>query len=320
MNATTRTEAEAMAGDQMLGSLRIPPHSAEAESALLGGLLLDNRMWDHVADVLKASDFYRYEHSTIWTAIEALILANKNCDVVTVFTQLQSMGKAAEVGGLEYLNALAQFTPSVRSMRGYAETIRERSLSRALISVADEISTQAFNDKGVPVAERIDIATSQITKLLEGAPRDDWQDAQQGMVELLDHISAQSTGDEPEDFMATGLYDLDEILNGGFRPGQLVVIGARPSMGKTALALTIGLNMALEGKYPVGMFSMEMTKREVNERLLSMKSHIHLTRVQRPKYLKDFDWPNITSGVELVGRAPFAVSDQTGLKIGRAHV
>lgn len=320
MNATTRTEAEAMAGDQMIGSLRVPPHSNESESSLLGGLLLDNRMWDHVAGILTENDFYRIEHKTIWSAIESLMMANKTCDVVTVFTRLESMGKSGEVGGLEYLNALAQFSPSIRSIRGYAETIKDRSQSRKLISVADEIATQAFNDQGVPAAERIDIATSMIAKLLDGAPRDDWQDVSDGMVQLLDRISAQSDGSEPEDFMATGLEDLDDILNGGFRPGQLVVIGARPSMGKTALALSIGLNMALDGGYPVGMCSMEMTKQEVNERILSMKSHIHLTRVQRPKYLKDFDWPNLTKGLEMVRQAQFSISDQTGLNINQVRV
>lgn len=321
MNArATPTEEEVFERAESAPLLRIPPNSVESETTLLGGLMLRNEAWDHVADLLKAADFYRHEHRLIWSAIESLILANKTCDVVTVFTRLQSSGHADEVGGLEYLNALAQFTPSIRSMRGYAETIREKALSRSLIGVADEIATQAFADNGVPATERIDIATSQIAKLLEGAPRDDWQDVQDGMVELLDHIQLQNDGGEPEDFMATGLAELDDILNGGFRPGQLVVIGARPSMGKTALALSIGLNMALDGGVPAGMFSMEMTKREVNERLLSMKSHIHLTRVQRPKYLKDFDWPNLTKGLEMIRQAPFAVSDQTGLNINQIRV
>jgi replicative DNA helicase len=317
MNArVTPTGAEVVERDSLQG-LRVPPHSIEAESSLLGGLMLDSRAWDQVADILRQPDFYRFEHRIIWSAIESLMVANRNCDVVTVFTRLESMGKADEVGGLAYLNALAQFVPSARSMRGYAETIRERAMSRALIAAADEISVQAFNDHGVPAAERIDIATSQLTKLLEGAPRDDWEDADEGVVKLLDRIQVAADGDEPEDFMPTGLVELDDVLNGGFRPGQLIVVGARPSMGKTALALTIGQHLALNESHPVGMFSMEMTKQEVNERKMSMQSHIDLTRLQRPKYLTHFDWPNLTQGVEIIRQTQFATIDQSGLNINQ---
>ena len=131
--------------DREVAQLRVPPHSIEAESSVLGGLLLDNEAWDRVADLLSPSDFYRYEHRLIFKAIQDLIDASKPADVITVFEALQSLGHADEVGGLSYLNSLAQYVPSAGNIRRYAEIVRERGILRKLVSASDEIATAAFN-------------------------------------------------------------------------------------------------------------------------------------------------------------------------------
>ena len=134
--------------DRQVAQLRIPPHSTEAESSVLGGLLLDNGAWDRVGDLLTESDFYRFEHRMVFGAIGALVNASKPADVITVFEQLLSQGKAEEIGGLSYLNSLAQYVPSAGNIRRYAEIVRERAILRKLVSASDEIATNAFNPRG----------------------------------------------------------------------------------------------------------------------------------------------------------------------------
>lgn len=158
MSAVLSTVGDEFAQDRQVAQLRIPPHSIEAESSVLGGLLLDNGAWDRVGDLLSERDFYRYEHRLVFTAIGALINGSKPADVITVFEQLQNQGKAEEIGGLAYLNSLAQYVPSAGNIRRYAEIVRERSVLRKLVSASDEISTNAFNPKGRPVAAILDEA------------------------------------------------------------------------------------------------------------------------------------------------------------------
>src|SRR5688500_13689928 len=134
--------------DDEVARLRVPPHSIEAEQSVLGGLLLDNGAWDRVGDLLTDGDFYRYEHRLIYAAIGALINATRPADVITVYEHLQNLGKSEEVGGLTYLNALAQYVPSAANIRRYAEIVRERAILRKLVSASDEIATAAFNTQG----------------------------------------------------------------------------------------------------------------------------------------------------------------------------
>jgi replicative DNA helicase len=134
--------------DPDTAGLRIPPHSIEAESSVLGGLLLDNSAWDTVGDLLTDTDFYRYEHRLIFAAIRTLTAATRPADVITVYEALQNLGKAGDIGGLPYLNSLAQYVPSASNIRRYAEIVRERSLLRRLVTASDEISTSCAESEG----------------------------------------------------------------------------------------------------------------------------------------------------------------------------
>ena len=157
-----------------IAKLRVPPHSIEAEQSVLGGLLLDNSAWDRAADLLVDTDFYRHEHQLIYTAIRQLVNASKPADVITVFEQLQMQGKAADVGGLAYLNALAQSMPSAANIRRYAEIVRERAVLRKLVTASDEIATSAFNTQGLSVDAILDQAGAKLSAVLEnGGERDD---------------------------------------------------------------------------------------------------------------------------------------------------
>ena len=298
-----------------IAQLRIPPHSVEAESSVLGGLLLNNGAWDRIGGVLADGDFYRHENKLIFAAIGAMLNASKPADVVTVFAQLQKAGKAEEVGGLAYLNALAQFTLTDGNIRRYAEIVRERSILRRLISASDEISATAFNAQDQDVDGILDAAMQKVLAIRPEAPRDDWVGAYEGMALHTQVLEARAAGESVA--MPTGLTDLDEYLEGGLRPGELVIVGARPSMGKTALGLTIGVNMA--ARYGVGLLSMEMSHAEVNDRLTAMLGAVSMSSVKRPNKGDGLNWSRVVEGVDRAKELNLAVSDQGGLNINQVR-
>jgi len=321
MNARTITEAEVMeAGDRQIAHLRVPPHSIDAESSVLGGLLLDNGAWDRVGDLLTEDDFYRFEHRLIFGATAALVNANRPADVITVAEQLDRIGKTEEAGGLAYLNALAQFIPSAANIRRYAEIVRERAILRKLISASDEIATTAFNPEDKAVANILDEAEQRIFQIGQSAKSkavDDWQTADDGIVEVLDHIQRRSDG--IRDFLPTGLEELDKKLDGGARPGDVIVIAGRPGMGKTSLAMSIGEHAAEVYSEPVGVMSMEMPKLQVNNRRASMHSKVPLHKIRRPERMSDYDWSQFTAGVERMRKLPVYVTDQTAMNINQVR-
>ncbi len=321
MNMAEPSDFDAGFGDAGVAQLRVPPHSIESESSVIGGLLLDNGAWDRVADLLTDGDFYRYEHRLAYGAIASIINSSKLADVVTVFEHLQARGKDGEAGGLVYLNQLAQYVPHAANIRRYAEIVRERSILRQMVAASDEIATSAFNTGGKPVAELLDQAEQRICRIAEQGQKseDDWEGLDTGMVRLLDFIQDHSDGSAKRDFVSFGLKDLDERLDGGGRPGDLIVLGARPRMGKTALAMTIAAHVAVNEGLPVAMFSMEMPRNQVYKRLMAMRARIHLSRIKRPERLKDFDWPQITESVEALRQVQFHVNDQAGLNINQVR-
>jgi replicative DNA helicase len=198
-HSVTNVQSSPPGEDPAYAKLRIPPHSVEAESSVLGGLLLDNGAWDRVGDLLTDGDFYRYEHRLIYAAVGGLINANKPADVITVYEQLQGLGKGDEIGGLAYLNSLAQYVPSASNIRRYAEIVRERSILRKLVSASDEIATNAFNPQGKTVDKILDEAEQKIFNIGEEGSRmkQGFQGMESLVVELLDRV--QEMADNPND-------------------------------------------------------------------------------------------------------------------------
>ncbi len=299
--------------DRQIAQLRIPPHSIEAESSVLGGLLLDNAAWDRVGDLLADGDFYRFEHRLIYGAIGALVNASKPADVITVFEHLQNQGKAEETGGLGYLNSLAQYVPSAGNIRRYAEIVRERSILRKLVSASDEISTDAFNPKGRPVADIVDQAEQKIFNIGEQGSR--MKQGFQGMdtlvVALLDRV--QEMADNPNDVtgVPTGFYDLDK-MTAGFQAGDLIVLAARPSMGKTALAINIAEHVALNEGLPVAVFSMEMGAAQLAVRIVGSIGRINQSNLRTGK-LTDDEWPRLTEAIEKLRNISLHIDESAGL-------
>jgi len=299
--------------DRQVAQLRIPPHSTEAESSVLGGLLLDNGAWDRVGDLLTESDFYRFEHRMVFGAIGALVNASKPADVITVFEQLLSQGKAEEIGGLAYLNSLAQYVPSAGNIRRYAEIVRERAILRKLVSVSDEIATNAFNPRGRPVATILDEAEQKIFNIGEEGARtkQGFQAMESLVVKLLDRV--QEMADNPNDVtgVPSGFYDLDR-MTAGFQAGDLIVLAARPSMGKTALAINIAEHVALNEGLPVAVFSMEMGAAQLAVRIVGSIGRIDQSHLRTGK-LTDDEWPRLTEAIEKLRTISLHIDESAGL-------
>lgn len=301
--------------DPQLDSLKVPPHSVEAEQSVLGGLLLDNGAWDRIADVVHESDFYRADHRLIFAHIGKLIGATRPADVVTVFDALKLAGKAEQVGGLAYLNALAQNTPSAANIRRYAEIVRDRGVLRRLVTVANEISGGAFNPQGREVRQLLDEAESKIFAIAEEGSRN-----QQGFLEIkpllsqvVERIDTLYHQDNASDVTGTptGFIDLDRLTS-GLHGGELIIVAGRPSMGKTSFSMNIGEYVAIEYGLPVAVFSMEMPGQQLAMRMLGSVGRLDAHRLRTGK-LVDEDWPKLTHAVQKLGEAQIFIDEQGGL-------
>ena len=304
---------EPLLPDPEVAQLPIPPHSLEAEASVIGGLLLDNSAWDRVGDLLNEQDFYRYEHRQVFASVSALINTSRPADVITVYEHLQSLGKAEEVGGLAYLNSLAQYVPSATNIRRYAEIVRERSILRKLVSASDEIATAAFNTQGRQVAQILDEAEQKIFSIGEEGSRmkQGFQSMDTLVVQLMDRVVEMSENPNDITGVPTGFYDFDRMTS-GLQPGDLVVLAARPSMGKTALAINIAEHVALNEGLPVAVFSMEMGASQLAIRIVGSIGRIDQSRLRTGKLNPD-EWPRLTESIEKLRTVSLHIDETPGL-------
>ena len=300
--------------DEDVARLRVPPQSIEAEQSVLGGLLLDNGAWDRAADVVTEADFYRFEHKIIFGAIGALIGASKPADVITVYEHLQMAGKAEDSGGLAYLNALAQSVPSAANMRRYSEIVRERAILRKLIAASDEIATNAFNPQGRAVTQILDEAEGKIFKIGEEGNRNKqgFQSMDVLAVQLIDRVTELAeNGAEDVTGVRTGFYDLDRNT-AGLQPGDLIILAARPSMGKTAFALNIAENVSVNEGLPVVVFSMEMGAAQLALRMVGSQGRIDQQHLRTGRLDND-EWGRLTEAVERLSKSSVFIDETPAL-------
>jgi replicative DNA helicase len=300
--------------DDEVARLRVPPHSVEAEQSVLGGLLIDNSAWDRASDLLTESDFYRFEHRHIYAAIGKLVNASRPADVVTVFDELTSVGRAEECGGLSYLNALAQSVPSAANMRRYAEIVRERAILRKLVATSDEIATAAMNPQGRAVTQILDEAEGKIFRIGEegSRSRQGFLSMDQLVVQLIDRVNELAeSGAQDVTGVRTGFYDLDR-QTAGLQGGDLIVLAARPSMGKTAFAVNIAENVAINEGLPVVIYSMEMGASQLALRMVGSIGRIDQSHL-RTGQLKDDEWARLSEAVDKLGKASIFIDESPGL-------
>lgn len=286
------------------------PHSLEAEQAVLGAVMLDAKAMDSVGDVLREVDFYLAPHRTIWGVIAARLTAGKAGDLLTVADDLGRRGELDDVGGLRYLNALVDGCPAVRSARAYAEIVRERSLERRLAAAGREIAAEA-GQPGRDMPAKLDAAMKRITTLAEqGATRESVH-IEDACVAYMDMLQAESEGESLA--VSTGLRHLDRMLAGGPRPGELIVIGARPKMGKTALVLTLARNMAQRAG--VLFLSQEMPVTELVARNTAALGQVNLADLRRGRAITDDTWGRVAEAMDRIRGLQLLLDEQRALTL-----
>lgn len=290
------------------------PQSIESEQSVLGALLLDNDAVDRMGD-MRAAHFYRHDHRLIFETIVTLIVANKPADVITVYDVLTAKGHAEKAGGLPYLNSLAKNTPSARNIGRYAHNVRDKALMRGLMAASSRVNDLVTEPNGLSAVEMLDAAQAEIGKLADQTSLREPASIQDAMVRYIEDLDARFHGEKVNPGIATGLSAVDELLNGGVRRGALCTIGARPGMGKSALAETIGCNAADAG-HSVLFLSMEMPEAEVVERAIANWGRVSSTALAAADArLTDDSWARITHAVNKASTASFFIDDQPALTL-----
>jgi replicative DNA helicase len=299
--------------DRQIEYLKIPPHSIEAEQAVLGGLMLANHAIDKVADLLVEEDFYRHDHQVIFRAIMTLADERKPYDAVTLGEWFEAHGVNEQVGGSSYILELASTTPSAANIGAYADIVREKSILRHLIDAGTQITNDAFQPEGRSSREVLETAEQRVFRIAEAGAR-----GRQGFVpmrsavkeafELLQEryeTKGEVTG------LATGYVDLDRMTS-GLQPSDLIIVAGRPAMGKTSLATCMAEYVALEGKKSVAVFSMEMSASQLAFRLISSLGRIDQQKL-RTGNLDDDDWPKVSHAITRLADAKIFIDDTPAL-------
>lgn len=292
---------------------RVPPQAPEAEQSVLGGLLVDTRRWDEVADIVRGEDFYLRQHREIFSAIRALQEGGQPVDIVTTSEWLKNQGTLEPAGGLAYLGELANRTPGTTNVVAYAKIVRERSVLRALLDAAAEISEKAYQPEGLDTEALIDFAERTVFGISDNDRRalSGFQSIQGLLTQAVDRIEELYQSGAGLTGVSTGFKDLDNLTS-GLQDADLVVIAGRPSMGKTSLAMNLAENAAVGSKLPVAVFSMEMPGQQLAMRMLSSLGRINAHRVRTGQLTQD-DWPRLTSAMGLLDEAPIFVDDTPAL-------
>jgi replicative DNA helicase len=293
--------------------LRLPPHSIEAEQAVLGGLMLDASAWDAVADIIQAGDFYRRDHQLIFGAIAELVESQNPCDAVTVSENLSGKGIADEVGGLAYLARLTRDTPSASNVRAYANIVRDHALLRQLVTAGGEIAAAALDTRGRAPGELVEEAERRVFEIAERGTRSrgGFQSVKDVLPQTIDRIDMLHQNPGAFTGVPTGYTELDR-MTAGLQPGDLIIIAGRPSMGKTTLAVNIAENAAIERRVPSAIFSMEMSAEQVTLRMISSLGRVSQSQL-RTGALSAEDWPRITSATEVLSQAPVYIDETPAL-------
>jgi replicative DNA helicase len=291
--------------------LQAPPHNIEAEQSVLGALLLDTATaWDLVGDLLRETDFYRHEHQAIFAAVAQLAIACKPADVITVHSLLKTQGKADAVGGLSYLNDLAQSVPSPRNARQYAEVVADMALRRAVCSAAIEARALVYEPGSASeVLESVSGLFASIEQRKRGPEPVSLISA---VATRADHWQDMADGNAAPG-IPTGFPTVDRALSGGLKPGKLIPLAARTSVGKTSLALQIGLNVAQRG-HVVLLLSQEMETGEIVDRMIANLGRVPLDVITTGKGDTD-SWARITEATETAARLPFFIDDTPALTL-----
>ncbi len=299
--------------DRDTESLRLPPHSLEAEQSVLGGLMLDSTAWDKVADKLTGRDFYRNDHRMIFDAIAELAEKGRPCDAVTLSEHLEKNARLADAGGMAYLAGLAKDTPGSANIRAYAEIVRERAMLRDLIRVGNEIAGSAYSTDGRDATDLVDEAERRVFEIAERDKRNTqgFIALKQVLPDTIDRLDMLFNSDSEITGISSGFSQFDK-LTAGLQRGDLIIIAGRPSMGKTSFALNVAEHASIKARVPTAIFSMEMSAEQLTFRMISSLGSINQSKLRTGKFA-DEDWARINSAVALMSDAPVFIDETPAL-------
>jgi len=293
---------------------KLPPQSLEAEMSILGGILIDNDAINRVLEVLTPEDFYRESHRKIFQAMMKLTDTREPCDLITMTDMLKKAGELEEIGGAAYLATLVDYVPTAANISYYCKMVKEKSTNRKLISVATEIVSRGY-DEQADVEELLDKAQKEIYEISENKSRPQYVPVQAVLKEAFNILKNLHDQKEHVTGVPTGYVDLDH-KTAGFQPGNLIIIAARPSMGKTTLALDIAQHASAESKkkVPSVIFSLEMGKEELVMRFLASIARVDFGRM-RTGFFHDSDWPRLTRAAGILHDAKIFIDDSPSISV-----
>ena len=292
--------------------MRIPPHSVEAEQSVLGSILLDKEAMISVSETLVPEDFYKEAHKVIYESMLKLYNSQSEIDLITLTDELRDQGYLDDIGGIAYITSLSTVVPTTSNIKYYVNIVKEKSISRQLISAANDIINLGY-DGSAKVEYVLENAEKKIFDISQERATNDFQPINQVISEALSMLEKLYEEKNDVTVLTTGFRDLNKKIN-GLQRSDLLLIAARPAMGKTAFALNLVQNAALKGDASVAVFSLEMSKEQLVQRMIASQSTVELKKIKTGT-LADNDWPRITDGMAILSGAKIHIDDTPGIKI-----
>lgn len=291
-----------------------PPHSLPAEQALIGSVLRDPRAYERVGDKVTAADFYAASHRLHWQAITDMLDASQPCDIVTLAEKLARDGHLADAGGMDYLRVISQATNTTANIAAYADLVRDMAIMRAMLSAAGEQVADVYQPEGRKASELLATAQSRLAALAErGQPARGPITAREMTGHALDHLQRMNDRPDGMEGVSTGWPSLDKLTR-GLEPSSLVILAARPSMGKTTFGVQLAQQVAAKADKPVLIFSLEMSVAAIGLRMISSLGRIDHDHV-RASQMDEDEWPRVTLATSKMAKLPLHIDDQSGLTV-----
>jgi replicative DNA helicase len=304
LSATTNSGVAAVA--QSTQTAPVPPQNLDAEESVLGAMMLSPGAIGAVSEALDAGDFYRESHAKIYRASLSLYARGEPVDAITLVDELEERGDLEDAGGRERIHELAALVPATANAGHYAKIVREMATLRGLIRVGAEVARLGWERPG-EAAELVDQAEQIVFELSQSRVASEFSHIEALLKESFERITALYEAGDDLTGVPSGFRDIDR-LTGGFQPGNLIIVAARPSMGKSALGLGMASNLGVRAQIPVALFTLEMSKSEVTQRLMCSEAKVESNRLRTGKLAVD-DWPRLTAACDKLAKAPIYVDD-----------
>ena len=290
----------------------LPPQDLDAEQSVLGAMMLNENAVDVVTEIVRPNDFYRESHAVVYTAIQSLYGKNSPVDAITVGDELATLGKLEDVGGTPFIHALVDATQAVANVRRYAEIVHDLAVIRRLIGAGMEITQLGYERQGT-AAELVDRAETIVFDVAQGRTQDGLTPIKGLLVEEFARIEKLAESGTDVTGVPSGLKGLDRILS-GFQPSNLVILAARPGMGKTSLALGVARYVGVEANLPIAVFSLEMSRHEVTQRLMCAEALVDSQNLRTGR-MRQEDWGRLVAACDRLSRAPIYIDDTAGINV-----